>query len=250
MAQGDKKDKKDNETSDGEEAKKLKKEKRKEERERLQNQSQDESSQKKTNLGDSANIKRILDDAVIKVLLDPKGKLGYEEDVAMSNVKLVVGFSAVGSSLVSHVYPATFPKNYWVLLACCAYYFICSTVLQFILSFWELESILLLRPQDRTAGKDKCLNISSHFPRFQEVYTLGITPVPGGSLFLATAPTFVPNSQGSKTSGKQPLTDQRSWSVNHYFDEDGEFYEDLFIETVRDFISEFQRSNQLGKKVE
>lgn len=47
--------------------------------------------------------------------------LNYEEDSALSNLKLVVGFAGVGASLVSHVYPAPFPKNWLVLLLCCAW---------------------------------------------------------------------------------------------------------------------------------
>ena len=45
------------------------------------------------------------------MLLDSSG-LAYEEDTGLSNVKLVVGFAGVGASLVSHVYPAAFPKNW------------------------------------------------------------------------------------------------------------------------------------------
>ena len=47
--------------------------------------------------------------------------LNYQEDSALSNLKLVVGFAGVGASLVSHVYPAPFPKNWFVLLLCCAW---------------------------------------------------------------------------------------------------------------------------------
>ena len=45
-------------------------------------------------------------------MLLEENELGYEEDIGLSNIKLVVGFAGVGGSLVSHVYPATFPKNW------------------------------------------------------------------------------------------------------------------------------------------
>ena len=42
----------------------------------------------------------MLDDAVIQVMLDEEKDegLGYEEDTALSNLKLVVGFAGVGAS--------------------------------------------------------------------------------------------------------------------------------------------------------
>ena len=86
-----------------------------------------------------------------------------------------------------------------------------SGILQAILSFCELEvraaalptshrggasltralvaqSILLVRGK----GGGEGLNFSSHMPRFQEMYTLAITPLPTGSLGLASAPKFRP----------------------------------------------------------
>lgn len=196
-----------------------------------------EEAPKKTSLGDSGTMKRMLDDAAIKVLLD-SGGLAYEEDTGLSNVKLVVGFAGVGASLISHVYPATFPKNWWVLLACCAFYFICSGILQFLLSFVELESILLLKGKVGPDGKRGAgVNVSSHFPRYQEEYTLGISPLPSGSLGLAWAPKFQPLEAGK---GNQLAHGQRLWRVSEFFDDEGVFYEELFCEAVHTFLQEFE----------
>mmetsp|Transcript_773 Transcript_773/g.1579 ORF Transcript_773/g.1579 Transcript_773/m.1579 type:complete len:222 (+) Transcript_773:20-685(+) len=193
-------------------------------------------SPKKTNLGDSATIKRILDDAVVQVVLDDSDEgLGYVEDSALSNLKLVVGFAGVGASLVSHVYPAPFPKNWLVLLLCCAWYFLMSGILQLILSFCELESILLVRGKDGGQG----LNFSSHLPRFQEMYTLGITPLPKGSMGLASAPKFRPMLRSTVVETSVDGS-QKQWPVNHFFDEDGNFAEDAFISEVRAFVKAYQ----------
>ena len=164
---------------------------------------------KKTHLGDSATIKRLMDDAVVHVLLDKEEGYGYSEDTSMSNLKLFVGFIGVGASLVSHVYPAPFPKNWWVLLLCCAFYFAMSGVLQLLLSFVELESMLVVRAKP-DQGKHRAYNFSSHFPRFQEVYTLGITPVPGSALSMYAAPRFRPDIPNGNT---EPDCLQCSWSV-------------------------------------
>ena len=186
-----------------------------------------ELTPKKTALGDTATIKRIMDDAVISVVLDKEEGQGYLEDTSMSNLKLVIGFAGVGSSLLSHVYPATFPRNWWVLLFCCAFYFAMSGVLQLLLSFVELESILIVRGKSRPDGtKRSGINISTHFPRFQEMFTLGLTPVAGGAFSLASGEKFRPDIKGGNTA---PLCLQRSWCVASYFDEDGLFAELEFM---------------------
>ena len=114
----------------------------------------------RTNLGDTATIKRILDDAVIEIFLE-EDELGYAEDTSMSNLKLIVGFTAVGASLLSHVYPAPFPRNWWCLLLCCTTYFVLSGVLQLLLSFVELETILLVRPNAKCKQRGLAgLNVS------------------------------------------------------------------------------------------
>ena len=217
------KDAKKKESSEKEEVKEEKREK-KEEKKRADK----DLVPKKTNLGDTATIKRILDDAAINVVLN-EDEMHYVEDTALSNLKLVVGFAGVGSSGVSHAYPAAFPKNWWVLLACCAFYFICSGILQLLLSFVELESILLVTGKKGSSG----LNFSSHFPRFQEMYTLGVTPLPSGSLGLPFAPKFRPHVEGEKPArAEEPGCMQRSWPVNEFFDDEGNFLEEDF-ENVR-----------------
>ena len=213
-------------------------EKKEKKKEKKSKPPKDDEPPKRLNIGDSATIKRMLDDAVIQVMLDDSEEgLGYAEDTALSNLKLVVGFAGVGASLVSHVYPAPFPKNWLVLLLCCAWYFLMSGILQLILSFCELESILLVR------GKSKGevgLNISSHMPRFQEMYTLAITPLPTGSLGLASAPKFKPVMTSNRVEVSEDGS-QKQWPCNHFFTEEGTFAEDAFIAEARAFIQEYEK---------
>ena len=193
---------------------------------------------KRTNLGDSGTMKRMLDDAVIKVILD-RNELNYEEDTALSNIKLLIGFAGVGASLISHIYPATFPKNWWVLLACCAFYFICSGVLQLLLSFVEIESILLVKPKKDADGKMRLgFNVSAHFPRFQEMYTIGLPPLPRGSLGLAWAEKFKPQNPELPVEPSANGFGQRRWSVSEFFDEDGFFHEEEFEAQVASFLKD------------
>lgn len=79
---------------------------------------------------------------------------------------------------------------------------------------------------------------SSHFPRFQEVYTLAVTPLPSGRLLpQAGSPTFRPDLPGGNTS---PYCMQRSWSIEKYFDEEGDFTEEEFQQAVRDMMHEYE----------
>lgn len=196
-----------------------------------------ELTPKRTPLGDSPTIKRLLDDAAIYILLDDEDGHGYVEDTSMSNLKLIVGFAGVGASLISHVYPGAFPKNWWALLLCCAFYFAMSGILQLLLSFVELESIIVVNGKTLPDGSRRpSINVSSHFPRFQEMYTIGITPVPGGALALYSAPRFRPDVPGGNTAAGCL---QRSWSVEQFFDAEGLFYEEVFMAAVKEFVAEY-----------
>jgi signal peptidase complex subunit 2 len=219
---GEKKEKELEPSKDGgsgtEPRKKEKKEKKAAER---------ELTQKQTALGDTATIKRLMDDAVIEILLDKEGA-AFTEDTSMSNLKLLLGFSAVGASLLSHVYPGGFPRNWWCLLSCCTFYFVMSGILQLLLSFVELESILQLNGKTRADGsRQQGINVSSSLPRFQEIYTLGFTPLKGGAFSLASSPKFRPDLPGGNTD---KLCHQKAWSVEEFFDEEGTFAEEEFMD--------------------
>jgi signal peptidase complex subunit 2 len=189
---------------------------------------------KTTVLGDTATMKRLLDDHVAEVF---QGELRYEEDVALSNIKLIVGFAGVGAALVSHVYPKPFPHNWWVLLACCAWYFAMSGILQFLLSYVELEAFLQLKPHTKGgAGR----NIASSLPRFSDKFSLAITPLPHGSLSMWSAPKF------RHKPGGEPGVHAAEVSVTKFFDEDGAFAEEAFGRWVRAFAHEFEALEAKG----
>ena len=79
------------------------------------------------------------------------------------------------------------------------------------------------------------LNVASHFPRFQEVYTLAITPLPKGAMGLWSAPKFHAPNEPPKPTGEPSYVGgafQQSWACNHYFDEEGYFDEDSFVDEV------------------
>ena len=59
-------------------------------------------------------------------------------------------------------------------------------------------------------------------------YTLGITPLPKGSLGLASAPKFRPMPPSTVVATSADGS-QKQWPVNHFFDEEGTFAEESFI---------------------
>eukprot|EP00967_Tisochrysis_lutea_P091892 scaffold132258_cov28-Tisochrysis_lutea.AAC.1 len=196
----------------------------------------------------------------------------FVEDVGLSNLKLIIGFGSVAASVVSHVYPAPFPKNWWVLLGCCLWYFIGSGLLQLLLSFVELESIVLLRYKDkeRRGNRAAGINVTSHFPRYDHVYTLGITPLPSGSLALFSAPKFKLNPTPKGEELPQADYAQIHWSANacancpgfvrilcrlakshclrdavaEFFDEEGVFFEDKCMDMTRQFLDNYERESK------
>lgn len=170
----------------------------------------------------------------------------FVEDVGLSNLKLIIGFGSVAASVVSHVYPAPFPKNWWVLLGCCLWYFIGSGLLQLLLSFVELESIVLLRYKDkeRRGNRAAGINVTSHFPRYDHVYTLGITPLPSGSLALFSAPKFKLNPTPKGEELPQADYAQIHWSVAEFFDEEGVFFEDKCMDMTRQFLDNYERESK------
>ena len=121
-----------------------------------------------------------------------------------------------------------------------------SGVLQLLLSFVELESILVMKAKKDSPTRESvpALNISSSFPRFQEIYTLGIAPVPGSAITsLHRAPRFAPEIEGGNSSD---YCMQCSWRVDAFFDEDGVFAEDDFIGVVNEFVRKYSSRLQSG----
>lgn len=94
------------------------------------------------NLGDTASIKRVLDDFIVAEVLD---RDEIEEDVAWSNVKLVGGFAAIGVALFAQLWPVKFPDNREVLLWCLAAYVVLNVALYMLLVMVEGDNIVFLK---------------------------------------------------------------------------------------------------------
>jgi hypothetical protein len=160
----------------------------------------------KVNVYDQNAVKQLLDDVVMTYVLETRG---LEEDLTLSNYKLVLGGLSCVVALVSHFYPQPFPENVWVLTVCVASYFLLSLLLQYVAYTMEGHSILITRDTLRGKKLIKALNIQTIFPKCEEQFTI--------------------NAQLRK--GK-PAAYSISSSIGRWFQEDGTFLRDSFIQDL------------------
>lgn len=92
--------------------------------------------------GDSVKVKQVLDDATMEAVK----KYGYDINYRAENIKLFIMFISCVFALVAQFYPLTFPDSRMLLGICCAAYFILSTILQFIVTFIDKDSIIISQP--------------------------------------------------------------------------------------------------------
>lgn len=183
---------------------------------------------KNANPGDTATTKGILDDAVVQSFEDA----GFAEDHRLSNLKLFLGALACAFALVAQFWPSPlaplpFPESRSLLLVCCVLYFFLSFTLQLITSFyeqsWDGQDTILytLAPSNSsalwTSLKDHRIKVSTKLARFSLDYSICL---------------HVHNAQGALVN-----TAQQVLQLTDYFEENGAFHEDFFMDDVEDMIA-------------
>ena len=106
--------------------------------------------------GDSVKVKQVLDDATIKAITEG----GYEANYSWDNMKLLLMALSCVFAMVAQFFPVPFPASRPLLAVCCAAYFIISSVLQYIITFVDKDTILFVKPSKVR------LHQSSHKLRF------------------------------------------------------------------------------------
>jgi signal peptidase complex subunit 2 len=154
-------------------------------------------------------------------------ELGFPEDHFMSNVKLGLGTLACLLAFVAQFWPnplkpMPFPESRGLLLVCCVLYFAISFGLQLLATMYEKDSILYTFAPTATSPcyspgmKGKKLRVGSSLPRFSVDYTLSIEVLDG--------------------AGQQVDKAERILKLTDYFEENGTFHEDWFMEDVKDAV--------------
>ena len=92
--------------------------------------------------GDSVKVKQVLDDSTNEAVVEA----GYEINYAAENLKLVLMFLSCVAAMIAQFFPIPFPKSRPLLGVCCAAYFILSTILQFIITFVDKDTIIITKP--------------------------------------------------------------------------------------------------------
>ncbi|CAB1108716.1 unnamed protein product [Ectocarpus sp. CCAP 1310/34] len=170
--------------------------------------------------GDTVKMKQIMDDAVIKAVLE----MGYEEDHTLNNAKLAVMALACVFAVTAQFWPQPFPESRALLAVCCFSYFTCSFGLHLIVTYWEKDLILATkRSSSRSLGKG--IFVRTDFPRFDEIYTVSVE---------------------ERKPGSKPIEEQ--WHVGKYFDYEGNFDEWGMGDAVKNLVTRLEKRARDKKK--
>jgi len=158
--------------------------------------------------GDSLKMKQILDESTVKAVIAK----GYEEVHYVDNLKITLMIIACAFACCAQFCPIPFPKCRPVLGVCCSGYFVFSGILQLVTKFIEQDTVLVTKPRDGRQG----LRVRTAFPRFQMDFTVIVQyDVPGS-----------PELEESHCVGK-------------FFDADGYYAEQLFLDTVQKLVLKY-----------
>eukprot|EP00903_Cladosiphon_okamuranus_P005836 g5777.t1 len=172
--------------------------------------------------GDSVKMKQVMDDAVIKAVLE----MGHDEDHTLNNAKLSVMALACVFAVTAQFWPQPFPESRALLAVCCASYFLCSLALHLIVTYWEKDLILATaRSSSRSMGKG--MLVRTDFPRFDEMYTVSVE---------------------ERKPGSKPL--EETWNVGGYFDFEGNFDEWTLGDHVKKLVGKLEKRARDKKKKE
>jgi len=92
--------------------------------------------------GDSVKVKQVLDDATISAV----ESAGYAANYSWQNFQLLLMVLSCVFAMIAQFFPMPFPSSRPLLAACCAMYFVLSSILQFIVSFIDRDTILFTKP--------------------------------------------------------------------------------------------------------
>mmetsp|Transcript_5545 Transcript_5545/g.8442 ORF Transcript_5545/g.8442 Transcript_5545/m.8442 type:complete len:187 (+) Transcript_5545:67-627(+) len=166
----------------------------------------------KIETGDSIKVKQVLDESTVEALKEN----GYDINYTSDNIKLGLMFVSCLFAMIAQFYPLPFPESRPLLGVCCFSYFVLSTILQYIITFVDKDTIATTLP--RNGDESTSFKVDAKFPKFQEYYTVTIRP-------------NVDNST-QRTTGKM--------YVGKYFTGEGEFDQVGFMNDIKTHVQRFR----------
>ncbi|PNH12812.1 putative signal peptidase complex subunit 2 [Tetrabaena socialis] len=118
------------------------------------------------NLYEAGALKGALDDVAREVVLDA----GYEEDVFITNTKIILGVAAISAALYAQFGPGKFPSTWWTVFGCVVAYLILTLAMNLFTSKMEGDAFLVTRPFRGCKG----LRVCSRLPRYSDQYSLAL----------------------------------------------------------------------------
>jgi len=177
---------------------------------------QEELPRQPVNLGDTAQIKRVLDEAASQAIIDA----GYPEEFNVSNKKIVLGLLTCSFALVAQFFPKNHPYTNTVQLFCVVGYFMLNSLLQVFMMLFERDIILFTHPRKEMTTSTG-IAVSTHLPRFSDTY----------KIVLASA-------DPKAVAARVPAVLERS--IVEWFYEDGHLADDIFKRDVTALLKQFE----------
>ena len=95
-------------------------------------------------LGDTIQVRQALDELLSEALSNDS--VGLYEDVGLENFKMGTMIVACIFAMTAQFAPIEFPDSRILLGVCCSAYFICSGILQFVVTFVEKDLMYTSEP--------------------------------------------------------------------------------------------------------
>ena len=169
----------------------------------------------------------MLDDATIEHVVE---SCGYDANFAAENIKLALMFLSCVFAMVAQFYPKPFPENRPILGVCCAAYFILSTILQFIISYIDVDMVMTTLDKKEYNGDDEksfktlpAIVVRTDFQKYQEWFTLKVH--------------YTTDKSDAKVNKRISVA---KMYVGKYFTEAGEFCEDVYVKDLKTHIKRFE----------
>jgi len=191
-------------------------------------------------LGDFVKVKQVLDETVVKAMLE----LDFTENHYWDNIKLALMVVACLFAMVAQFYPMPFPDSRPLLGVCCAAYFAASSVLQLIVTYIEKNCIMITGAEgaggsgggsasaDSSTSAAPCKNkgagahglrLCTDLPRFSYDFTVAV---------MENVP--------ADEKAPPPNTSAMTFKIHDYFTEEGLFDEARFMRHVQSVVKDYQ----------